>query len=50
MMTHRHCTLATRQVTALASLFDCLRHVTGEVTLRLSAKDGMHIGQLEWRH
>lgn len=41
-----HCILATRQVTALATLFDCLRHVTCEVTLRLSA-DGIRIAQLE---
>lgn len=40
------CTLVTRQVTPLAILFDCLRHVTGEITLQLSA-DGLRIAQLE---
>ena len=38
-------TVATRQVTGLASLFDCLRHVSAEVTLHFSTKE-LRISQL----
>lgn len=37
--------VATRQVSALANLFDCLRHVATEVTLRFNNK-GMRIAEL----